>query len=35
MKHVMSTGRPLWFGGVHVKKRYVSYHLDVASLDNE
>jgi hypothetical protein len=26
-KHVMKNGRPLWFGGVQVKKRYVSYHL--------
>jgi len=25
--HVMANGRPLWFGGVQVKKRYVSYHL--------
>jgi hypothetical protein len=26
-KHVMKNGKPLWFGGVQVKKRYVSYHL--------
>ena len=26
-KHVMPNGTPLWFGGVQVKKRYVSYHL--------
>lgn len=26
-RHVMSNGTPLWFGGVQVKKRYVSYHL--------
>jgi hypothetical protein len=25
--HVMPNGTPLWFGGVQVKKRYVSYHL--------
>jgi len=25
--HVMRNGKPLWFGGVQVKKRYVSYHL--------
>lgn len=25
--HVMANGTPLWFGGVQVKKRYVSYHL--------
>ncbi len=24
---VMANGTPLWFGGVQVKKRYVSYHL--------
>lgn len=26
-EHVMANGTPLWFGGVQVKKRYVSYHL--------
>ena len=25
--HVMKNGTPLWFGGVQIKKRYVSYHL--------
>ena len=25
--HVMPNGSPLWFGGVQVKKRYVSFHL--------
>ncbi len=25
--HVQANGTPLWFGGVQVKKRYVSYHL--------
>lgn len=25
--HVLPNGSPLWFGGVQVKKRYVSYHL--------
>lgn len=25
--HVMANGSPLWFGGVEIKKRYVSYHL--------
>jgi hypothetical protein len=24
---VLPNGSPLWFGGVQVKKRYVSYHL--------
>lgn len=26
-RHVMKNGKPLWFGGVQVKKNYVSYHL--------
>lgn len=26
-RHVMNNGRPLWFGGVQIKKNYVSYHL--------
>jgi hypothetical protein len=26
-RHVMNNGKPLWFGGVQIKKRYVSYHL--------
>ena len=26
-RHVQANGSPLWFGGVQVKKRYVSYHL--------
>ena len=26
-RHVLANGTPLWFGGVQVKKRYVSYHL--------
>ncbi len=26
-QHVMKNGKPLWFGGVQVRKRYVSYHL--------
>lgn len=26
-KHIQKNGKPLWFGGVQVKKRYVSYHL--------
>jgi catechol 2,3-dioxygenase-like lactoylglutathione lyase family enzyme len=25
--HVMPNGSPLWFGGVQVRKRYVSFHL--------
>lgn len=25
--HVQANGTPLWFGGVQIKKRYVSYHL--------
>ncbi len=25
--HVQANDTPLWFGGVQVKKRYVSYHL--------
>lgn len=26
-KHIMENKKPLWFGGVQIKKRYVSYHL--------
>lgn len=26
-KHIMKNGKPLWFGAVQIKKRYVSYHL--------
>lgn len=26
-KHIHKNKKPLWFGGVQVKKRYVSYHL--------
>lgn len=26
-RHMMQNGKPLWFGGVEVRKRYVSYHL--------
>lgn len=26
-RHVMKNGQPLWFGGVQVKKNYVSFHL--------
>lgn len=26
-KHVQGNKKPLWFGGVQIKKRYVSYHL--------
>jgi len=26
-RHVMPNGKTLWFGGVRIKKRYVSYHL--------
>ena len=26
-KHTLKNGKPLWFGGVQVKKRYVSFHL--------
>ena len=25
--HTMKNGKPLWFGGVQIKKNYVSYHL--------
>jgi hypothetical protein len=25
--HVVASGKPLWFGGVEIKKNYVSYHL--------
>lgn len=24
---IMKNGKPLWFGGVEIRKRYVSYHL--------
>lgn len=26
-KHIQENRKPLWFGGVQIKKRYVSYHL--------
>ena len=26
-RHTMDNKKPLWFGGVQIKKRYVSYHL--------
>ena len=26
-RHIQKNGKPLWFGGVEVKKNYVSYHL--------
>jgi hypothetical protein len=26
-RHIWTNGKPLWFGGVQIKKRYVSYHL--------
>lgn len=26
-RHVMENNKPLWFGAVQIKKRYVSYHL--------
>jgi hypothetical protein len=26
-QHMLKNKKPLWFGGVQVKKRYVSYHL--------
>ena len=26
-RHVMKNGNLLWFGGVQIKKNYVSYHL--------
>lgn len=26
-RHIMKNNRPLWFGGVQIKKRYVSFHL--------
>lgn len=25
--HILENRKPLWFGGVQIKKRYVSYHL--------
>ena len=25
--HLQNNGKPLWFGGVEIKKNYVSYHL--------
>lgn len=25
--HILKNGQPLWFGGVQINKRYVSYHL--------
>ena len=26
-KHILENHKPLWFGGVQIKKNYVSYHL--------
>lgn len=26
-RHTLDNGKPLWFGGVQIKKNYVSYHL--------
>ena len=26
-RHLMNNGQPLWFGGVQIRKNYVSYHL--------
>ncbi|MEE4329414.1 MAG: hypothetical protein V2J10_01000 [Wenzhouxiangella sp.] len=26
-RHIQKNKQPLWFGGVQIKKRYVSYHL--------
>lgn len=26
-RHVQKSGKPLWFGGVEIRKNYVSYHL--------
>lgn len=26
-RHIQENKKPLWFGGVQIKKRYVSYHL--------
>ena len=26
-KQIQANKKPLWFGGVQIKKRYVSYHL--------
>ncbi len=26
-KHMQSNNQPLWFGGIQIKKSYVSYHL--------
>jgi hypothetical protein len=26
-KHIQGNKKPLWFGAVNIKKRYVSYHL--------
>lgn len=26
-RHIHENRKPLWFGGVQIKKRYVSYHL--------
>ena len=26
-RHMLENKKPLWFGGVQIKKRYVSYHL--------
>lgn len=33
--HIMKNGKPLWFGGVYVKKNYISYHLMPVYVDPE
>lgn len=33
--HTMKNGKQLWFGGVQIKKNYVSYHLMPVYVDPE
>jgi hypothetical protein len=34
-RHLLENKRPLWFGGVQVKKNYVSYHLMPVYLNSD
>lgn len=34
-RHTQKNGKPLWFGGVEIRKNYVSYHLMPVYLNPE
>lgn len=34
-QHIQKNGKPLWFGGVEIRKSYVSYHLMPVYLNPE